>query len=165
MTSVLTRHPLVAYYVLTFAISWGGFVLAVGPTSLVSANWQAEGKFLPAVLTMLSGPSIAGLLLTGFIDGRSGYRHLWRRVRTWRVGLAWYTVALVPAPVVCAGALVALSIPLPLVVADSPTGVFFGGIGAAATTILEEVGWTGFAVPRLLRRHGVPMTGLIVGVL
>ena len=31
--------------------------------------------------------------------------------------------------------------------------------------IFEELGWTGFAVPRLRLRHGVVATGLIVGVL
>ena len=41
--------------VLTFALSWGGFVLVVGPSSLVNTNWQAEGKFLSAVIVMLAG--------------------------------------------------------------------------------------------------------------
>ena len=33
------------------------------------------------------------------------------------------------------------------------------------TGILEELGWTGFAIPRLRLRHGVLVTGLIVGML
>jgi membrane protease YdiL (CAAX protease family) len=36
---------------------------------------------------------------------------------------------------------------------------------AGLTTVLEEVGWTGFAVPRLRLRYGMVTTGLIVGVL
>src|SRR6185436_9143910 len=68
MATLIRRHPLLAYYVLTFALSWGGFVLGVGPSSLVNTNWQAEGKFLSAVMVMLAGPSIAGLLLTGLVD-------------------------------------------------------------------------------------------------
>jgi membrane protease YdiL (CAAX protease family) len=43
--------------------------------------------------------------------------------------------------------------------------VVLGGLGAGVTTILEEIGWMGFAAPRLRRRHSVLMTGLIVGVL
>jgi membrane protease YdiL (CAAX protease family) len=31
--------------------------------------------------------------------------------------------------------------------------------------VFEELGWTGFAIPRLKRRYGIPATGLIVGVL
>jgi hypothetical protein len=87
MATLIRRHPLLAYYFLTFAFSWGGFVLVVGPAALLNTNWQAEGKFLGAVMTMLAGPSIAGLLLTGLVDGRAGYRDLLLRLRKWRVGV------------------------------------------------------------------------------
>jgi hypothetical protein len=73
---LIRRHPLSTYFGLTFALSWGGFVLVGGPDLLVSTNWQAEGKFLSAVMVMLAGPSIAGLLMTGLVDGREGYRDL-----------------------------------------------------------------------------------------
>ena len=43
-------------------------------------------EVLPAVVVMLAGPSIAGLLLTGLLDGRAGYRHLFSRLGKWRVG-------------------------------------------------------------------------------
>ena len=165
MATLIRRHPLLAYYVLTFALSWGGFVLVVGPSSLVNTSWQAEGKFLSAVMVMLAGPSIAGLLLTGLVDGRAGYLELFLRLRKWRVGIHWYALAILPAPIVSAGVLFTLSMTSPLFTADHKAAVVLGGLGAAVTTILEEIGWTGFAVPRLRRRHGVPMTGLIVGVL
>jgi pimeloyl-ACP methyl ester carboxylesterase/membrane protease YdiL (CAAX protease family) len=165
VATLIRRHPLLAYYVLTFALSWGGFALLVGPSSLVNTNWQAEGKFLSAIIAMLAGPSIAGLLLIGLVDGRAGYRDLFLRLRKWRVGIRWYALAILPAPIVSAGVLFTLSMTSPLLTADNKAAVVLGGLGAAVTTILEEIGWTGFAVPRLRRRHSVPMTGLIVGVL
>jgi pimeloyl-ACP methyl ester carboxylesterase/membrane protease YdiL (CAAX protease family) len=149
----------------TFALSWGGFLLVVGPGSLINTNWQAEGKFLPAIMVMLAGPSIAGLLLTGLVDGRAGYRDLFLRLRTWHVGIRWYAIAILPAPLVSWGIVFALSMTSPLLVADNKAVVVLGGLGAAATTILEEIGWTGFAVPRLRRRYSVALTGIIVGVL
>jgi len=165
MATLIRKHPIFAYYVLTFALSWGGFILLVGPGSLVNTNWQAEGKFLSAVLAMLAGPAVAGLLLTGLVDGRAGYRDLFSRLCKWRVGVRWYVLAIVPAPVAAAAILFALSMSSPLLNADAKTAVFLGGLGAAATTILEEIGWTGFVVPRMRRRHSVLVTGLIVGVL
>lgn len=165
MATLIKRHPLVAYYLLTFALSWGGFLIVVGPRSLVNTNWQAEGAFLSAIMVMLAGPSLAGLLLTGLVDGREGYRDLFSRLRKWRVGIRWYAIAILPAPIVAAGSLFALSLPSPLLTTDNQAAVVLGGLGAAVSTILEEIGWTGFAVPRLRRRHTVPMTGLIVGVL
>ena len=165
MATLIRRHPLLAYYLLTFALSWGSFLLVLGPSSLVNTNWQAEGQFLSAVMAMLAGPSIAGLLLTGLIDGRAGYRELFQRLRKWRVGIRWYALAILPAPIVTAGVLLALSITSPLVTTDNKSAVVLAGFGAALTTILEEIGWTGFVVPRMRRRYSVPMTGLIVGVL
>lgn len=165
MPTFIRKRPLLAYYVLTFALSWGGFLLVVGPSSLANTNWQAEGKFLSAVMVMLAGPSIAGLLLTGLVDGRAGYRDLLMRLLKWRVGLRWYLLAIVPAPIVAAGILFSLSLTSPLFTADDKAAVVLGGFGAAATTLLEEIGWTGFVVPRLRRRHSVPITGLIIGVL
>ena len=165
MATLIRAHPIFAYYVLTFALSWGGFLLVVGTSSLVNTNWQGEGKFLSAIMVMLAGPSIAGLLLTGVIDGRAGYRDLLVRLRKWRVGIRWYAFAVLPAPIVSAGVLFALSMTSPLLTADNKAAVVFGGLGAAVTTILEEIGWTGFVVPRLRRRYAVPMTGLIVGVM
>ena len=45
--TLLKKHPLLAYYFLTFAICWGGFLLVVGPGSLFNTNWQAEGRSFP----------------------------------------------------------------------------------------------------------------------
>ena len=165
MTTFINRHPLLAFYFLTFAISWGGFVFAVGPDSLINTNWQAAGAFLPAIVAMLAGPSIAGLLLTGLIDGRAGYQQLWSRLRTWRVGMRWYALAILPAPVVAAGVLFALSLPAPLLTGPDKAVVVLGGLLAGLTTIFEEIGWTGFVVPRLRRRHSVARTGIMVGAL
>jgi membrane protease YdiL (CAAX protease family) len=52
----------------------------------------------------------------------------------------------------------------PTFTAESKAAILLAGITAGLTTVLEEVGWTGFAVPRLWRLHGVVATGLIVGV-
>ena len=165
MISFLRKHPLLSYYGLTFAISWGGFLIAVGPHSLISSNWQAEGKFAAAIIVMLAGPSIAGLTMTGLVDGRAGFRELEKRLLTWRVGARWYAIAVLPAIVVCAGVLLALSLTSTLFTAENKMPIIFGGLFAASTTLLEEIGWTGFVVPRLRRRYSVLMTGVIVGVL
>jgi pimeloyl-ACP methyl ester carboxylesterase/membrane protease YdiL (CAAX protease family) len=81
------------------------------------------------------------------------------------VGARWYALAILPAPIIAAGSLFTLSIASPLLTGGNKAAVVLGGLGAAVTTILEEIGWTGFVVPRMRRRHSVPMTGIIVGVL
>jgi uncharacterized protein len=163
--SVIKRHPVPVYFALTFAISWGGFLLAVGPGGFANTTWQTDARFPFAVLAMLAGPSVAGLLLTGLLDGRAGLREVLSRLLRWRVDARWYAVALLPAPLLAAAVLFTLSLSSPIFTSENKAAVLLAGLAAGLSTILEELGWTGFAVPRLRRRYGIVATGLIVGVL
>jgi membrane protease YdiL (CAAX protease family) len=161
----IKRHPVPTYFALTFAISWGGFLLALGPGGFASTNWEAEARFPIVVLAMLAGPSVAGILLTGLVDGKAGLREVLSRLLKWRVGAGWYAVALLPAPLLSAAVLFGLSLSSPILTTDDKAAVLLSGIAAGLFTVLEELGWTGFAVPKLRLRHGVVTTGLIVGAL
>jgi CAAX protease family protein len=159
------RHALLSYYLLTFAISWGAFVLAAGPDGFTNTQWQTDARFPLVVLGMLAGPTVAGLLLTGVLDGRGGLLRIWSSLLVWRVGAGWYLYALVPAPVVAVLALWLLGLSSPVFAAADKAAVVVPALVAGLSAIFEEVGWTGFAVPRFRGRHGVFATGLIVGVL
>src|SRR6266536_1788034 len=104
MTTIATlvrRHPVVAYYILTFAISWGGILLVVGgPAGIPGTQAQIDRLMPLAILFMLFGPCLASLVCTGLVDGRAGYAALLARLCTWRVNPVWYAVALLTAPVV-----------------------------------------------------------------
>jgi membrane protease YdiL (CAAX protease family) len=110
--------------------------------------------------------------LTGLIDGRAGLRELLSRLLRWRVGARWYAVALLTAPLYHAALALALSLTSPeflpgIFTTGDKAGLLMLGIGSGLIGggFLEELGWTGFAVPKLRRRHGVFTTALIVGVL
>lgn len=165
INAFIKKHAVPAYFTLTFAISWGGFLLVVGPGGFANTGWQTDARFPFAVLAMLAGPSVAGVLMTRLVDGKAGLREVLQRLLRWRVGAGWYAVALLPAPFLAAAVLFALSLSSPIFTAADKAAVLFAGIAAGLTTVLEELGWTGFAVPRLRRRYGVATTGLIVGVL
>ena len=119
----------------------------------------------------LSGPSVAGILLIALVDGRAGFRDLWSRVRRWRVGTRWYAVALLTAPLVNSATLFVLSLTSAEYIPDIVTStdrfapLVLGLAGGLTVPIFEALGWTGFAMPRLLARRGVLSTGLIMGVL
>jgi membrane protease YdiL (CAAX protease family) len=162
---LIRNHPLSAYFVVAYAISWGGFILVVGPGGFPGTGSQFD-TLLPLVASaMLAGPGTAGILLTGLVSGMAGLRELLSRLVRWRVGPGWYAVALLPAPLLAAAVLFALSLTSPIFTSDNKAAVLLSGVAAGATTVLEEIGWTGFAVPRLRLRYGVLTTGLIVGVL
>ena len=164
------RHPLVSFFVLTFAISWGGVLLVVGANGFQGETIQSDPLFPVAVAAMLGGPSIAGLLLTGLIDGRTGLRGLGSRLRTWRIGARWYALALLSPPIVFIVTQAILSPASPVyrpglfTVGDKGALLLFGITTGVVVGILEELGWTGFVVPRLLPRHRVVTTGVLLGV-
>ena len=164
----LQRHAVLTYFALTIAISTGAAVLAAGPDGLPATL----DRRMAVGLASLTGPSLAGLLLTGLVAGRPGYRDLLARLRTWRVGWRWWAVALLDAPLlsVLASTLVALVMRSPAYLpaidpTQAPEAVLLTALVAGLVIgICEELGWTGFAIPWLLPRHGILATGLLVGV-
>jgi membrane protease YdiL (CAAX protease family) len=168
----LTRHPVLTYFALTFAISWGGVLLAIGRAGgIPDTRAEFEAVFPFAVVAMLAGPSASGTLLTGLVHGRAGFRDLLSRLARWQVGVRWYAVALLTAPLVIGTTLLGLSFFSPaftpgILATDDPASRMFLGIAVGlGAGVLEEIGWMGFAVPMLLVRHRVLTTGLAVGVL
>ena len=162
----IERRPLLSYFALTFAISWGGFVLVVGPGGFPGTGSQFDTLTTFVVLAMLAGPSAAGLLLTGLVDGRVGLRELLSRLLRWRVGARWYAAALLTAPILAAAVLFALSIRSPIFTTDAMASLVLASVVAGLIGgFFEELGWTGFAVPRMRPRYGILATGLVVGVL
>jgi membrane protease YdiL (CAAX protease family) len=166
-------HPVLSYYALVFAISWGGILLVIGGPGAIPGTGDEVETLMPfALLTLFAGPSVAGLLLTGLVHGRPGFRDLFTRMTRWRVDVRWYAVALLTAPLLVTAVLLALSLtsleflPRLLTASDKTTLLLFGiGWGLVGGGLLEELGWTGFAVPTLMLRYGVFGTGLVVGLL
>jgi len=163
----IKSHPVLTYFALTFAISWGAILVVVGPGGLPVTTEQLTMLGLATLL----GPSVAGILLTGLASGRVGLRELLSRLLRWRVGARWYAVALLTAPLSTAAVLLALSLLSPeflpvIFTSDDKATLLLTGIAAGLVVgFFEELGWTGFAIPRLRLRYSVLTTGLIVGVL
>jgi membrane protease YdiL (CAAX protease family) len=171
ITAFIKRHPLLSYFALTFALSWGAvLIVAGGPGGISATNQASEMQQLLLYPALLVGPSLAGVLLTGLVSGRAGLRELRSRLVRWRVAAGWYAVALLTAPLSVMAALLALSLISPkfvpgIVTSDDKTALLLIGIFAGLMVgIFEELGWTGFAIPRLRLRYGVLGTGLIVGL-
>src|SRR5829696_10339024 len=94
----IKSHPLLSYFALVFAISWGGILIVAGPGGFLGTKEISEVLFPIMVLATLAGPSVAGILMTGLVYGRAGFRDLFARMTRWRVGVGWYAVALLTAP-------------------------------------------------------------------
>jgi membrane protease YdiL (CAAX protease family) len=162
----IKRKPLSTYFVLTFVISWGAILIMVGPSGIPVSTAQVA----VLGLAMLLGPSVASILLTCLASGRAGFRELLSQMFKWRVGARWYLVALLIAPLSTAAVLFALSLLSPeffpvIFTSDDKMSLLVMGIVAGLMVgIFEELGWTGFAIPRMRLRYGVLTTGIIVGL-
>ena len=139
------------FFVLTYALSWAFFIPAV------LTNHPA--LFLPGVFA----PAIVALALSG-----GGYRELLGRMFQWRTGLRWYAFALF---YILAVKLTAAGIHRVITGAWPRFGTtpwFIMIIAIAFSTPVqsgEELGWRGYALPRLAERLGYPVASLLLGVI
>lgn len=147
-----TGH-LVAYFALAYAISWS---IAI---PLALANQGIIEPILPqwAHYFVAYGPILSALIVTWITEGRPGLREIGSRIAMWNIHPMWWIVALSPLVL---GFVVALSLNVvtgsqirlatlgevqflpPLGMGALFLWVFTFGIG-------EEVGWRGYALPRL----------------
>jgi membrane protease YdiL (CAAX protease family) len=163
----IRRHPVLTFYVLTFAISWGGILVVVGHGG-VPGNPAQLAKMIPVlIVAMLAGPATASILVTGVVYGRAGYRDLLSCLVR-RAGIGWDAAAFLTAPLVLMAVPLALSLRSPDFIPRIFTENYKGsllmlGFGAAlAAGFFEELGWTGFVTPKLRLRFSAFTTGIIV---
>lgn len=155
------RHPLVAYFALAFGLSWGGTGAVMAVTGFSTAPMSAGEAGLFFAM-MLVGPAAGGLFLTAMIEGRSGLAALWARMICWRTAPGSYAIALLAAPAILSAILWLLSAFVDPAFAPRFQWTLLGvGLIAGA---LEEIGWTGFATPRLLLHQDILSAGLLLGL-
>ena len=161
--NLIKRHPLIAFFAMTFAITWGiAAILAFVP---------AAGDYLELLFVLaVCAPTFTSLVLTGIIGGREGLRELFGRLFRWRVGARWYALVLlgVPAVALCAGVGTAL-------LGGGTSGFEFLGTilpWVVFVTLFtdpgplgEELGWRGFALPRMLDVMGAVPASLLLGAI
>ena len=147
------------FFALLFAISIPFWVLGA----------LLGGQLLPGLpisALMAVGPTLAAGWLTYRAGGWASVAALLRRIGDYRRMRPWaWAVASGTMPfVMLASALLleATGRPLPPMSADLATvaGLFVLFFLAAAA---EEIGWTAYATPHLVRQRGLVVTGLIIG--
>ncbi|MEO8450735.1 MAG: CPBP family intramembrane glutamic endopeptidase [Gemmatimonadota bacterium] len=158
--------PLATFFALTYSWSWLWWI----PTVLTyrGSVWgRPIGALIIPIIAGAYGPTISAIAVTALGEGGPGLRALLRKYLDWRVNWRWYLAALATPGL---AALVAiwwftrrggsvrtfeaaglLQIPAALIGA-----LPFGPLA-------EELGWRGFALPRLVRRHSLIAATLILG--
>lgn len=160
------RYPLFAFFALAYALSW-----AVSAPAAVLPQWPGILEFF-----MVFGPAAAAFVIVAVTEGEAGVKQLLTPLKQWRVGFQWYLVVLV-GPAVTMVVAVALyrffgaGSQLPdLDRLWSSLPLYIGGLLVLCFYQLiiiwgEEIGWRGYALPRLQARTHPLLASVIVGVL
>lgn len=156
LRNIIKKHPIISFAGLTFLISWGIWIPIV--LLQVSTGWYRVGTF---------GPTLAALVLIALRDGRKGYGELYRRLTRWKVPAGWYVFSIfsaVPVVLVSIWLHIALGGARPqfndinqiyLVIPAFFYVLFTSVLG-------EEIGWRGWALPRLLEKQPPLASSLIL---
>jgi len=173
---LIRSHPLVSYFVIAFAGTWAfllPFALSRGVNGLGILPFRIPDiAFLFAfVLASAAGPALASLSVTAVTSGKAGLGLLLRRCVQWRVGIGWYLIAIFGfLPIWWVEFSVFYGLNLPLTLLLKWTLIFTVLFPQAVLIILtasfaEELGWRGFALPRLQQRYGPVLGTIILGTL
>ena len=162
--SHVKKHALIYFFVLTFLISWIGW----GMNLAFALRWVS---FRSIVFTLLGGlgPAIAAIVMTWILSGLRGVGRLLGALFRKGVRWYWYALALALQPLITLAAL-GIERVLPGAEMDFsalpgmlPFLAFFAGM--LASNVWEEIGWRGFALPRLQERFTNLTSSLVLGFL
>lgn len=162
MISAIRRHPAVAFFLLTFSISWLGAFLLVAPRLI---RGESIPKFTGLMMfpVMLLGPFLSSLVLTRILDGPAGLRDFFRRTARWKLQPRLYAVFLVPPFFVL---LVLFCLKAFVSPAFAPNRFFPGAGFGLLAGFFEEIGWTGFAFPKMSAgRKSWLLSAILLGIL
>jgi membrane protease YdiL (CAAX protease family) len=159
ITTWTREHRLVAFFALTFFVSWWAwpfYLMGVSPTPFFAC-----------------GPLVAAVVVIGVTEGRSGYPAWGARLLRWRVGWVWWAVA--------------IGMPLAVLILASTANVLLWGAPVPVLTQLpwtsvllfavlrfvdpldgpfgEEPGWRAYAVPELQTARSPLATAVVLALL
>jgi membrane protease YdiL (CAAX protease family) len=150
----IQRYALPAYLILTPLISIAIPLLLPGSVEL-------------AVLLMLLVPSLLAIVLAAMAEGRPGVATLLGKLFKWRVSATGYAVGLPIAILLAAAVLGRILgwVPELQVRVPPPSQLAINFVLVLLVAVLEELGWRGYALPRLVTRRSALFSALLVGVL
>ncbi len=167
--NLIRRNPLAIFFPLAICISW-----SIGIPLAFTAASQIDRPSMPFSLHYLVGygPMIAALLLTWIADGRAGLRDLFGRILRWRVRPIWWLMAVSPLVLFAA-----LALGQRILEGRWPDFALLGqvrflpdlGLAAWLLWVLtfgfgEEIGWRGYALPRLQKGRSALSATIILSV-
>ena len=154
-STFMERYSLPIFLVLTPLLSLAAPLLLPLPSEI-----------LPLMIALI--PALLGIILAVLTGGRKGAGALLRKLFQGRVGLKWYLIALGLALVLrLTMSLLALLlgwIPAIHLVEWEPPQYLLIGLFTLVGAVVEELGWRGYVLPKLLAHRSALVSALIIGL-
>lgn len=168
MSATIKKHQIVLFFSLTLILTWAMWL----PAAIAQQNGLSSALAPDTPLGSLGRwmPGVVAILLVLLASGKSGVSQLFRPLRTWRVNVVWYMFALAfPAVLFYAGKTIDMLLgnvyTVKAPVADVPAAMIpFVIIFALPGVLAEELGWRGFALPRLQRKYSALRASVVIGL-
>jgi len=162
-------RSLLKFFALTYIGSW---ILWIAAAAILRVATPQPSGFLAIsgflYLLGVFAPSLVALALTARADGRAGTRALLRRTVKWFVGARWYVFAVGYMAAIKLAAAMLLRIATGAWPAFGQEPVYIMVIAIVFSTPVqagEEIGWRGYALPRLSARLGLSSASIALGVI
>ena len=151
--TTVKQNPVAIFIVLTLGLSLATFVLP----------FPRESAFAMIASILVMIPTIVAFVLVTATEGRWGLRTFLREIFYWRVALKWVVIAFALGFVFHFGSSVLALVTgrITAIEIRAPNAFF---IAVFPLALLEEIGWRGFALRRLLDRHSPFAATLIIGI-
>lgn len=170
MPKPLAHDPLLVFFALTFAVTETCFIAAAAWSQSPPPGTGSLAGITALVLLGTFTPAFVALALTARAEGGAGVRALLSRMFRWQVSARWYVFAV--------GYIAAIKLTVALLhrvatgawpqFGDEPwylmiaVTVFSTVVGGQSG---EELGWRGYALPRLASRFGLGGASVLLGVI
>ncbi len=164
----MKKRPLLAYFVLVFLITWSVGALAVAAPEWFNQTFGPLDSSNPLFFLAVYAPTLTALGLTATFEGGAGLKALFGRLDPRRGHPIWFLIVI--------GGFLLLT-GLGVVIGErfggpAPTWNLAGAAGILGLSLFrdpgplgEELGWRGFALPRMLRLWSPVKASLILGVI
>lgn len=160
------RIALVAFFLLTFAFTWTAWIVPAALLAPGNAGFFGLGG--PVFLLGVFTPAFVALALTAYCEGRAGVARLLAPIGKWQVGAPLYLFAIgyMAATKLLAALIHRMAVGAWPAFGDTPWPLMLGAILVSTWTQAgEEVGWRGYALPRLATHLGLGGASIALGVI
>lgn len=166
MRNFIRNNKLAAFFIIAFAWSWGwwsGLIFSTPSDAILTGNLPPS--FIFFALLGGFGPSVSGIIVSLLSDGRDGLKETLGGLKKTGFSFWWYAVSMLAVPLMVA-VQTGIHAAAGRSISFEVSGLMFvmGFVWPLFSSFGEEIGWRGFALPKMQKRYGVLSASLILGL-